>query len=76
MNAERARWPHQGREAEVLRPFAGRWIAQRGLEVLVAADDPLAVLGWLERHAEQGASVFRVPTSVEETETWTLRGAG
>ena len=31
------RGPHHGREADLLRPFAGRWVAQRGLEVLVAA---------------------------------------
>src|SRR6266508_4701635 len=45
--------PHGGREAALLRPFAGRWVAQRGLEVLVAADTPQAVLAWLERHNQQ-----------------------
>ena len=53
--------PHQGREADLLRPFAGRWVAQRGLEVLVAADTPQAVLAWLERHNQQADAMFRVP---------------
>lgn len=58
--------PHRGREADLLRPFAGRWVAQRGLEVLVAADTPQAVLGWLERHNQQADAMFRVPG--DETE--------
>ena len=58
--------PHGGREADLLRPFAGRWIAQRGLEVLVAADTPQAVLAWLERNNQQSDAMFRVPG--DETE--------
>lgn len=58
--------PHRGREADVLRPFAGRWVAQRGLEVLVAADTPQAVLQWLERNNQQADAMFRVPR--DETE--------
>ena len=58
--------PHRGREADLLRPFAGRWVAQRGLEILVAADTPQAVLGWLERHNQQADAMFRVPS--DETE--------
>jgi hypothetical protein len=58
--------PHRGREADLLRPFAGRWVAQRGLEVLVVADTPQAVLGWLERHNQQADAMFRVPR--DETE--------
>jgi hypothetical protein len=58
--------PHAGREADLLRPFAGRWVAQRGLEVLVAADSPQAVLGWLERNNQQADAMFRVPS--DETE--------
>jgi hypothetical protein len=58
--------PHRGREADLLRPFAGRWVAQRGLEVLVAAESPQAVLGWLERHGQRADAMFRVP--VEESE--------
>jgi hypothetical protein len=55
-----------GREADLLRPFAGQWVAQRGLEVLVAADTPQAVLAWLERHNRQADAMFRVPTDEAE----------
>lgn len=58
--------PHHGREADLLRPFAGRWVAQRGLEVLVGADTPQAVLAWLERHNQHADAMFRVPA--DETE--------
>ena len=53
--------PHRGREADVLRPFMGQWIAQRGLEVLVAADRPEEVLAWLERHNQEADAMFLVP---------------
>jgi hypothetical protein len=58
--------PHGGEEADILRPFAGKWVAQRGLEVLVAADSPLEVLAWLERHNQQADAMFRVPTGEPE----------
>ncbi|SRR6266567_1653740 len=58
--------PHQGREADLLRPFAGRWVAQRGLDVLVAADTPQAVLDWLERHDQRADAMFRVPADQTE----------
>lgn len=58
--------PHRGREADVLRPFAGRWVAQKGLEVLVAGDTPEAVLQWLERHNQQADAMFRVPRDEAE----------
>lgn len=58
--------PHGGREADVLRPFRGRWVAQRGLDILVAADTPEAVLAWLERHNQHADAMFRVPR--DETE--------
>ncbi len=58
--------PHHGLEADALRPFAGRWVAQRGLEVLVAADTPQAVLAWLERHNQQAEAMFRVPAGEAE----------
>jgi hypothetical protein len=58
--------PHRGREADLLRPFMGRWVAQLGLEVLVAADSPQEVLAWLERHNLRADAVFRVPA--DETE--------
>lgn len=53
--------PHRGREADALRPFAGQWIAQRDLEVLVAADTPQAVLAWLERYDQRADAMFQVP---------------
>jgi hypothetical protein len=58
--------PHGGREADLLRPFAGQWVAQRGLDVLVAAQTPHEVLAWLERHNQHADAMFRVPT--DETE--------
>jgi len=58
--------PHHGREADLLRPFAGRWVAQRGLEVLVAAETPQDVLGWLERHNQRADAMFRVPADEAE----------
>lgn len=58
--------PHGGREAEALRPYAGRWVAQRGIEVLVAADAPEAVLAWLERHNQNADAMFRVPADEAE----------
>ncbi|HYU58927.1 MAG TPA: hypothetical protein VEO00_12900 [Actinomycetota bacterium] len=58
--------PHGGREADLLRPFRGRWVAQRGLEVLVAADTPQPVLAWLERHNQQADAMFRVPDDEAE----------
>lgn len=60
------RGPHGGREADLLRPFAGRWVAQRGFEVLVAADTPHAVLQWLERNNQQADAMFRVPSDENE----------
>ncbi len=53
--------PHGGREADALRPFVGKWVAQRGLEVLVAAGTPQEVLAWLGRHGERADAMFRVP---------------
>lgn len=53
--------PHGGTEAELLRPFVGQWVAQRGMEVLVAAERPEDVLAWLERHDEQADAMFHVP---------------
>jgi len=55
--------PSGATEAELLRPFMGQWVAQRGLDVLVAATTPEAVVEWLERHNQQADAMFRVPTS-------------
>ncbi|MDQ3752242.1 MAG: hypothetical protein M3333_05055 [Actinomycetota bacterium] len=70
-NPARSRGPHGGREADLLRPYAGQWVAQRGLEVLVAAATPQEVLSWLERHDEQADGMFLVPA-----EAWQAQGAG
>lgn len=53
--------PHGGAEADALRPFAGKWVAQKGIDVLVAADTPQDVVSWLERHDVQADAMFRVP---------------
>jgi hypothetical protein len=47
--------------AEVLEPFVGQWVATKGPEVLVAAEDPREVVSWLTEHRQQADSMFRVP---------------
>ncbi len=47
--------------AETLEPFIGQWVATKGPEVLVAADDPRTVVSWLAEHRQQADSMFRVP---------------
>ena len=47
--------------AEVLEPFLGQWVATKGPEVLVAAEDPREVVSWLTEHRQQADSMFRVP---------------
>ena len=47
--------------AETLEPFIGQWVATKGREVLVAADDPHTVVSWLAEHRKQADSMFRVP---------------
>lgn len=47
--------------AETLEPFIGEWVATKGPEVLVAADDPRIVVTWLAEHRQQADSMFRVP---------------
>ena len=47
--------------AETLEPFVGQWVATKGPEVLVAADDPRTVVSWLAEHRQQADSMFRVP---------------
>ena len=58
--------PHRGAEAALLEPFAGRWVAQDGLDVLFDAATPEAVLQWLRRHRRR-ARVWRVPDSPAAT---------
>ena len=47
--------------ADALEPFVGQWVATRGPEVLVAANDPKEVVRWLAEHRQQADSMFRVP---------------
>jgi hypothetical protein len=58
--------PHHGQEADALRPYAGQWVAQRGLEILVAADSPQIVLSWLEQHGQHADAMFKVPSDEAE----------
>lgn len=60
--------PHGGQEADALRPYVGRWVAQRGLEVLVAADTPQDVLAWLERFDQEADAMFLVPVAESQAE--------
>jgi hypothetical protein len=48
--------------AEALEPFIGQWVATKGGDVLVAAPEPSAVVGWLAEHRQQADSMFRVPS--------------
>jgi hypothetical protein len=48
--------------AETLEPFIGQWIATKDAEVLVAAPEPGAVVGWLAEHRQRADSMFRVPS--------------
>ena len=59
------------RQAEMLRPHIGKWVALDGsLEVLVAADSPQEVLAWLARHDRRAdGGMFRVPE-----EEWQAEG--
>jgi hypothetical protein len=47
--------------ADALEPFVGQWVATKGREVLVAAPEPRAVVGWLAEHGLKADSMFRVP---------------
>lgn len=53
--------PEEVRYAEELRPHRGLFVAVDGGRVLVAADDPLDVVRWLEINDRCADSVFRVP---------------
>ena len=57
--------PHDGAEAAMLAPFAGRWEAQDGLSVVFDGDSPQAVLEWLRRRG-RSARVWHVPASPTE----------
>jgi hypothetical protein len=62
-----ARGPHGGAEAEALRPYAGKWVAQRDLDVLFADDDPRVVVRWLRTHGQSADAVFQVPATAAQT---------
>jgi hypothetical protein len=51
--------------ADALRPYIGQWVATAGREVLVAAETPAEVVGWLAEHGQTADSMFRVPESDE-----------
>ncbi|MGH8930197.1 MAG: hypothetical protein ACRDZO_06060 [Egibacteraceae bacterium] len=76
LDQDQAEWPHGGREAAALRPYRGRWVAQRELEVLVSADAPEQVMAWLARHNVEGAVVFRVPAQSDDVQGATSLGLG
>lgn len=65
---DRSLGPHGGREAVLLEPFKGRWVAQRDLRVLVDAGTPQEVMAWLRVQGERDAVVFRVPAEGESVE--------
>jgi hypothetical protein len=47
--------------ADSLRPYIGQWVATNGDEVLVGAQSPAEVVGWLAEHGKTAESMFRVP---------------
>jgi hypothetical protein len=62
--------PHGGAQAAALAPLLGKWVAlDTPTEVIVAADTPEEVLGWLAQHNRRAScGMFRVPNSVREAE--------
>jgi hypothetical protein len=62
--------PHGGRQAAMLAPFVGKWVALASpTDLLVAADTPQEVLAWLARHERRAAyGMFRVPRTTDEAE--------
>jgi len=51
--------------ADALRPYIGQWVATAGGEVLVAAETPAEVVGWLAEHGQTAESMFRIPENDE-----------
>jgi hypothetical protein len=49
------------RSADILRPYIGKYVAQRRETVLVAADTPGEVVRWLRANDALDAVVFMVP---------------
>lgn len=54
-----------GDGSQFLEPYAGRWVAQDGAEILFDSDSPQVVLRWLRSHGLQ-ARVWRVPATPAE----------
>jgi hypothetical protein len=44
-----------------LRPYRGRFVGQKGEQVLIDADNPYDVVNWLRDQGIEGAVIFRVP---------------
>jgi hypothetical protein len=67
---ERSEGPHGGRQAQMLAPHVGQWVALAGpTELLVAANTPQEVISWLSRHGRRADyGMFRVPATVREAE--------
>lgn len=65
---EPGRGPFAGRQAEALRPYAGRWVALGEWPDEVIADGASAreVVAWLSRHRRRAQGIFRVPLADEE----------
>ena len=61
------------REAALLLPYRGRWVALRGERVLVATSQPQEAVAWLARHGEDADALFRVPTGKAELEATAWR---
>jgi hypothetical protein len=64
--------PFDGRQAAVLAPHVGKWVAlDTPTHVLVAADRPEDVIAWLRRHDKRASyGMLRVPD-----ERWQAEGA-
>ena len=55
-----------GQAAEAMRGFRGQRVALKGAEVLVAADAPQKVIGWLEEHNVWADAMLRIPEDNSE----------
>lgn len=64
-NARRRRGREVPSRADALRPYIGQWVATAGDDVLVAAETPAEVVGWLAEHGQTAESMFRVPENDE-----------
>jgi hypothetical protein len=55
--------PYGGKQAALLEPYKGKWVAMAGpLEVLVAADTPQEIVAWLAEHERRATyGMLRVP---------------